>query len=96
MAVVNEAARSIASSSISTVQLVTSAFAWELAGVVANLGGITDPGGPAGASNAALWLFGVFAMATIAAASAAALLILPGFRSAGRGSSTAPPSPGRD
>ncbi len=96
MTVANEAERSLASSSISTVQLVTSAFASALAGVVANLGGITDPGGPAGASNAALWLFGVFALGPLAAASAAALLILPGFRSAGRGSSTAPPSPGRD
>lgn len=75
MTVAPEAERSLASSSISTVQLVTSAFASALAGVVANLAGITDPGGIAGASNAARWLFGVFAAGPLAAAAAAAFLV---------------------
>ncbi len=96
MTVAVEAERSLASSSISTVQLVTSAFASALAGVIANLAGITDPGGVAGASNAALWLFGLFALGPLAAASAAAFLIGRGIRSARTGSSTPPPRSGPD
>ncbi|BBK43551.1 MFS transporter [Allostella vacuolata] len=96
MTVAADGERSLASSSISTVQLVSSAFASALAGVVANLAGITDPGGPAGAANAALWLFGLFALGPLAAATAAALLIGPAVRSARTGSSTPPPAPGRD
>ncbi|MGE0240122.1 MAG: MFS transporter, partial [Parvibaculaceae bacterium] len=51
---------------IVTVQL----FAWSLgaaaAGMTANFAGITDPGGVAGASLAARWLFAVFALAPLA------------------------------
>ena len=89
MTVAEESERSLASSSISTVQLVTSAFASAMAGVVANLGGIIDPGGPIGAANAAFWLFGVFAAGPLVAAVAAGLLVLPALRSEGRGSSKA-------
>ncbi|BBK30799.1 MFS transporter [Stella humosa] len=82
MTVAPDGERSLASSSISTVQLVTSAFASALAGVVANLAGITDPGGAVGGANAALWLFGLFALGPLTAAAAAALLIAPAVRSA--------------
>ncbi|WP_374449878.1 MFS transporter, partial [Stella sp.] len=96
MTVASEAERSLASSSISTVQLVTSAFASALAGVVANLGGIIEPGGAAGAASAAFWLFATFTLGPFAAAAAAAALILPGLRSAGTGASTRPPGRARD
>ena len=36
-----------------------------LAGMVANLAGLTDPGGVGGVSRAATWLFGVFALAPV-------------------------------
>lgn len=35
--------------------------------MVANVAGLTDPGGAAGIANAAAWLFGVFAFAPILA-----------------------------
>lgn len=53
----------LAASSITTVQLYATAVAAALAGVVANSTGIIDPGGVAGAQNAARWLFGSFALA---------------------------------
>ncbi|MGB7480282.1 MAG: MFS transporter [Burkholderiaceae bacterium] len=53
----------LAASSITTVQLYATALAAALAGVVANGAGITEPGGVAGAQNAAQWLFGAFAVA---------------------------------
>jgi len=53
----------LAASSITTVQLYATALAAALAGVVANGAGISDPGGVAGAQNAAWWLFGSFAAA---------------------------------
>lgn len=52
----------LAASSITTVQLYATALAAALAGVIANSAGITDPGGVVGAQNAALWLFGLFAL----------------------------------
>ncbi|MEO8839834.1 MAG: MFS transporter [Herbaspirillum sp.] len=52
----------LAASAITTVQLYATALAAALAGVIANSAGITDPGGVAGAQNAALWLFGLFAL----------------------------------
>lgn len=51
-----------ASASISTVQLLGTAFGSAVAGLIANFAGITNPGGVAGAQHAALWLFGVFAL----------------------------------
>lgn len=35
--------------------------------MVTNVAGLTDPGGAAGITNAAAWLFGVFAFAPILA-----------------------------
>ena len=57
----------LASSSITTVQLYATALTAALAGVVANAGGLTQPGGVEGAKSAALALFGVFAIAPAAA-----------------------------
>ncbi|OKA20918.1 MFS transporter [Pseudomonas versuta] len=55
----------LASASITTVQLFATALGAALAGMVANLAGLTDPGGIAGMMNAAGWLFGVFALAPV-------------------------------
>jgi FtsH-binding integral membrane protein len=55
----------LASASITTVQLFATALGAALAGMVANLAGLTDPGGVAGTANAASWLFGVFALAPL-------------------------------
>jgi len=53
----------IATAAIATVQLSAAALGAAGAGVVANLAGIALPGGVAGASSAAAWLFGMFALA---------------------------------
>ncbi len=55
----------MASASISTVQLMATAFGAALAGLVANLAGITHPGGVTGAQHAATWLYGSFAIAPL-------------------------------
>ncbi|MGO4310746.1 MFS transporter [Pseudomonas sp. KB_15] len=55
----------LAAASITTVQLFATALGAALAGMVANLAGLTDPGGIAGMASAAGWLFGVFALAPI-------------------------------
>ena len=65
----------LASASITTVQLFGTALGAALAGMVVNLAGLTHPGGQAGTSNAALWLFVVFALAPV-------LSFLPAMRSA--------------
>jgi MFS family permease len=57
----------LAAASITTVQLFATALGAALAGMVANLAGLTDPGGIAGMASAAGWLFGVFALAPILA-----------------------------
>lgn len=59
--------RDLASASITTVQLFATAIGAALAGMVANLGGLTDPGGVASTSAAAFWLLAVFALAPFAA-----------------------------
>jgi MFS family permease len=56
-----------ASASISTVQLLGTAFGSAIAGLVANFSGITSPGGIPGAQNAAFWLFSVFALTPLLA-----------------------------
>ncbi|WP_336983414.1 MULTISPECIES: MFS transporter [unclassified Cedecea] len=53
----------LASASITTVQLYATALAAALAGVITNGAGITSPGGVEGASAASMALFGVFALA---------------------------------
>ena len=57
------AEQGLAAASITTVQLYATAFGAAAAGMVANLGGLSDPGGAEGASGAALFLFGAFLMA---------------------------------
>ncbi|MGE0718539.1 MAG: MFS transporter [Alphaproteobacteria bacterium] len=74
MTVAPESERGLASSSLSTVQLVASAFASALAGVVVNLAGLTIPGGPAGAAHAAMWLFAVFAILMLLAVMSASVI----------------------
>ncbi len=46
----------LASGGMTTVQLYASALGTAIAGMTANLAGFADPGGPAGAASAALWL----------------------------------------
>lgn len=53
----------LTSSSITTVQLYATALTAALAGVIANSAGLANPGGAAGAQQAAQWLFGAFALA---------------------------------
>ena len=55
--------RDIASAAITTTQLFATAIGAALAGMVANLAGLSDPGGIAGTSNAAFWLLAVFSAA---------------------------------
>ena len=55
----------LASASITTVQLFATAFGAALAGMVANIAGLTDPGGIEGTASAAVWLFGMFALAPV-------------------------------
>ncbi len=55
----------LAAASITTVQLFATALGAALAGMVANVAGLTDPGGIAGMASAAGWLFGIFAFAPI-------------------------------
>lgn len=53
----------LASASITTVQLFATALGAALAGMVANMAGLIDPGGVAGTSSAAVWVFCVCATA---------------------------------
>jgi MFS family permease len=53
----------LAGSAIVTVQLFAQALGAAAAGMVVNFAGLTEPGGVAGARNAAFWLFAVFALA---------------------------------
>ncbi|WP_431108810.1 MFS transporter [Variovorax paradoxus] len=59
---------SLASASITTVQLYGMAVGAAVAGLVANAGGLAAPGGVAGARSAAFWLFASFALAPALAA----------------------------
>lgn len=67
--------QNLASASLTTVQLFTTAMGAALAGMVANLAGLSNPGGVAGTANAALWLFiGFSVLSGIALLSAIALV----------------------
>ncbi|WP_210211025.1 hypothetical protein [Mesorhizobium sp. M9A.F.Ca.ET.002.03.1.2] len=55
----------LAAGSITTVQLYATAFSAAAAGMVASLGGLSDPGGAEGASGAALLLFGAFLVSPV-------------------------------
>lgn len=57
----------LASASVTTVQLMATAFGASIAGLVSNMGGITKPGGVIGAQNASLLLYGVFSIAPLLA-----------------------------
>ncbi|BCH35670.1 MFS transporter [Mesorhizobium sp. L-8-10] len=61
------AEQGLAAGSITTVQLFATAFGAAAAGMVANLGGLSDPGGATGAADAALWLFVTFLAAPASA-----------------------------
>lgn len=49
-----------ASSAITTLQLFSTAFGASLAGMIANLAGLSSPGGIEGTQSAAIWLFVIF------------------------------------
>ena len=68
MALAPQGEEGVASTSITTVQLYGMAVGAAIAGLVANAAGLTVPGGVTGAQSAALWLFGSFALAPLAAA----------------------------
>lgn len=53
----------LASGAITVVQLFATALGAAVAGMVTNLAGLIEPGGIAGTSSAAFWLFAVFAVA---------------------------------
>lgn len=58
----------LAGGSITTIQLLAVAIGAALAGMVANAGGLIDPGGVSGTQQAARWLFGVFTLAALCCA----------------------------
>ncbi|MCC6719864.1 MAG: MFS transporter [Acetobacteraceae bacterium] len=60
--------KDIAAASITIVLMTTYSFGSALGGVVTNLAGIAVPGGAAGASDAAGWLFTVFTVPPLVAA----------------------------
>lgn len=55
----------LAAGGVTTVQLFATALGAALGGMVVNLAGINEPGGISGASNAALWLCVLFALAPL-------------------------------
>jgi MFS family permease len=63
-----EGEKDVAAASITIVLMTTYAFGSALGGVVTNLAGIADPGGVAGTSNAAGWLFTIFTLPPMLAA----------------------------
>ena len=67
--------QNLASASLTTVQLFTTAMGAALAGMVANLAGLSNPGGVVGTANAALWLFSGFAVMSGVALFAAIALV---------------------
>ncbi|WP_317203951.1 MFS transporter [Janthinobacterium sp.] len=52
-----------AAASLTTVQLFATALGAALAGMIANLAGLNDPGGAEGAVRAARWMFALFSVA---------------------------------
>lgn len=52
----------LTSSSVTTVQLIATSFGAALAGLITNLGGITNPGGLTGTISASFYLYGTFAL----------------------------------
>lgn len=62
LANVPDSEKDIAGASITTVQLIATAIGAALAGMIANMAGLSAPGGVEGAANAAAWLFGLYAV----------------------------------
>ena len=62
LANVPDSEKDIAGASITTVQLIATAIGAALAGMIANMAGLTTPGGVTGAASAAAWLFGLYAV----------------------------------
>ncbi|MCX5519794.1 MFS transporter [Kaistia defluvii] len=62
---VPDSEQGLAAGGVTTVQLFSIAFGTACAGMVANFAGIAEPGAMAGASNAALWLGVIFALAPV-------------------------------
>ncbi|MDH5827120.1 MFS transporter [Sphingobacterium faecium] len=60
-----EGEEELTSTSVTTVQLMATAFGASLAGLVSNMGGINEPGGIIGAQSASLLLYGVFSIAPL-------------------------------
>lgn len=61
--VVEPGEQELAGASITTIQLFATATGAALAGMIANAGGLIDPGGVEGTARAAYYLFGLFAIA---------------------------------
>lgn len=75
LTVVAEDERDLASASITTIQLLATAFGAAVGGMVVNLAGLTSPGGKSGTANAAMWLFGTFALSALLAGLSACLSV---------------------
>jgi len=75
LAAVSSSESNLAASSITTVQLLATAFGAAFGGMVANLAGMSDPGGVDGTANAAFWLFAVFSIFPIVAILTAGLAV---------------------
>ncbi|WP_237385991.1 MFS transporter [Xenorhabdus sp. Sc-CR9] len=63
----SKADKNIAGSSITTIQLFSSAFGSALAGMIVNIFGFYKPGGVEGAVSSSYWLFLIFSIAPILA-----------------------------
>jgi MFS family permease len=62
-----EGEKHLAATSMTVVIMVANALGTSLGGMVTNLAGMTVPGGPTGATDAALWLFGIYTLAPVLA-----------------------------
>jgi predicted MFS family arabinose efflux permease len=62
-----DAEKDLAATSITIVIMVANALGSALGGMVTNGAGMTNPGGPAGAAQAAAWLFGLYTLAPLLA-----------------------------
>lgn len=62
-----EGEKHLAATSIAVVIMVANALGTALGGMVTNLAGMTVPGGPRGATDAAAWLFGIYTLAPVLA-----------------------------
>ncbi|XOC93967.1 MFS transporter [Burkholderia sp. 22PA0106] len=65
---VPDAENALAGASITTVQLFATAAGAALVGMLANAGGLVEPGGVAGTAQAARWVFGALLLAPLGAA----------------------------